>query len=153
MRLAGLAAAAAAALLAQPALAADTAGMMKAANGFIEATNQGQAGEQYYVASPSIVDEVAPHHWSGPNAVKSWWTAVGAWAKANGASDMVVKLGAPTRAEQTGEHGYLVAPAVFTYKLKGKAEREEAAMSFALDHSKSGWRIASWAWAGGPTKP
>jgi hypothetical protein len=55
--------------------------------------------------------------------------------------------------EQTGSHGYVVTPAVFTYKQKGKAEREEAAMVFALDRSRSGWRIASLAWTGGASKP
>jgi|WetSurMetagenome_2_1015567.scaffolds.fasta_scaffold113268_2 hypothetical protein len=138
---------------AQSAPAADTAGMMKPINGFIAASLTGKPFASFVTASPSIIDEVPPYHWSGPGAGKAWLADVGAWAKANGVTDLGVKLGAPTRVEQTASRGYVVTPAVFTYKQNGKAEREDAAMAFALDRSRSGWRIAALAWTGGAIKP
>ena len=138
---------------AQSALAADTAGMMKTINGFIDASLAGKPLAGLVTASPSMIDEVPPYHWSGPGAAKAWMADVGAWARTNGVTELGVRLGAPTRVEQTGSHGYVVTPAVVTYNQKGKAEREEGAMVFALDRRRSGWRVASLAWTGGATKP
>lgn len=153
MRLITLVLAGAFAFGAQSALAADTAGMMKTINGFLDASLTGKSLASFVTASPNIIDEVPPYHWTGPDAAKAWLADVGVWAKTAGATELQVKLGSPVRADQTGSHGYLVAPAVFTFKQRGKAEREEAAMVFALDRDRSGWRIASLAWTGGATKP
>jgi hypothetical protein len=100
-----------------------------------------------------MIDEVPPYHWSGPGATKQWLADVGGWAKANGATDLKVRLGTPTRADQTGTHGYVVTPATFTYRQKGRTEREEAAMVFTLNDTRSGWRISSFAWSGAAAKP
>jgi hypothetical protein len=138
---------------AQSAHAADTAAMMKTINAFIDASLAGKPLASLLAPVPSIIDEVPPYHWTGPGAGKAWLAAVGAWAKANEVTEFNVKLGTPTRVEQTGPHGYVVTPATFTFKQKGRAEREEAMMVFALDNTRSGWRIASLAWTGGPIKP
>jgi hypothetical protein len=153
MKITTLALAGALAFSAQSALAADTAGMMKTINGFIEASLSGKPVEGFVSASPNIVDEVPPYRWSGAGSAKVWLADVDRWAKANGATDLAAKLSAPRRVEQAGSHGYVVTPAVFSYKQKGKAEREEAAMVFALERGKSGWRITSLAWTGDVIKP
>src|SRR5579862_5864711 len=98
MKLIALALAGALSLGASNASAADTAGMMKPINGFLDATlHPGKPLDGIVTASTSLVDEVPPYHWSGPGAVKTWLGDVGAWAKANGVTDLDIKAGTPTR--------------------------------------------------------
>ena len=153
MKVAGAALAIASIFGAQSAAAADSVGMMKTINGFVAASLAGKRVDGFLTPSPSMIDEVPPYHWSGPGATKQWLADVGGWAKANGATHLKVRLGVPTRTDQTGTQGYVVTPATFTYSQKGRTEREEAAMVFTLNHTRSGWRISSFAWTGAAIKP
>ena len=48
----------------------------------------------------------------------------------------------------TGDRAYVVVPATYTYKQKGKPVTEsDAVWIFAMQKLASGWRIAGWAWA------
>jgi hypothetical protein len=43
--------------------------------------------------------------------------------------------------------GGVVTPAVFSYKLKGKATSENGIWTLALQKLASGWRITGWTWS------
>ena len=150
MKIIGMAATAAAlALLGGGAMAADdTAGIMNTVNGFNDGLNTGKIPTAYMTASQSVVDEFAPHHWSGPGAAKAWWAAFGAFSQKSGMTEPAMKLAKPSRIEQDGAHAYVIVPAVFSFKQKGKPVHEDGALTFAMDHAKGGWKISAFTWSG-----
>jgi hypothetical protein len=101
----------------------------------------------------SILDEVSPYLWRGPQAFKAWSTDLGSDAKERGITEQVVEISDPTRVESNGDHAYVVVPAVYTFKEQGKAMREPAHFVFALQKGASGWLIHGWAWTGPKAAP
>jgi hypothetical protein len=118
---------------------------------FIDSFNKGDgkaAAAAHNPAGVSIIDEVPPHIWQGPGAFQAWATDLGADAQRNGITEPSVALSEPTRTEVNGNRAYVVAPAVYSYKLKGVAMHEPAQMTFALEKGASGWMIDGWTWTG-----
>jgi hypothetical protein len=68
-------------------------------------------------------------------------------------TDGAVALGKPTRVVVSADRGYVVVPAVYTFKAKGLAMRETAQMVYALQKGTTGWQISAWTWAGSKPKP
>ena len=67
-----------------------------------------------------------------------------------GVTDGVVTLGKARHVDVTGDRAYIVSPAIFAYKLKGKPVKEGGAtFTFALQKGATGWRIVGWTWAKG----
>ena len=133
--------------------AEDTSAVMAPVDGFLQAFNTHAPLSPYFGPSQSVVDEFAPHHWTGPRAVRTWSAGWAAVCKAQGVTGEVGVRGAPTRIEQDARHAYVIVPIVFTYKVNGADGREDGVMSLALDHTTSGWKIAAFAWAGGKPTP
>jgi len=46
-----------------------------------------------------------------------------------------------------GDHAYVATATDYTFKQKGKPKVEHAMMTFALDKTADGWKIASWAFS------
>jgi len=98
-------------------------------------------------ADVSIIDEVPPFVWRGPNAFQEWSTALDAASKQAHITDQVVKIGAPARTESSADSAYVIVPAVYTYKENGVPMRESAQMTFVLKKGAS-WLIHGWTWTG-----
>lgn len=123
---------------------------------FVDGFNKGDmkaAAGALVPAGLSIIDDVPPHVWAGPNAFDSWSKALGASDQAAGNTDAAVKLGKPAHAVVSADRGYVVVPAVYTFKTKGVAMREPAQIVVALHKGTSGWQISGWAWVGTKPKP
>lgn len=137
------------------AASANDAAVDRTISQFATAFNKGdmKAAKALHVASPTIIDEVAPHLWSGPNAFDSWGADLAKSEAAEGKSGGQVTIGAPTREVVSGDHAYAIAPTTYTFKQKGMTMRETAQMTFALDKQAAGWKIASWTWTGPEAKP
>ena len=132
------------------AAAADNSALMATINGFDNAFNTGKPIDAYLApGSQSVIDDFAPHHWSGPGAIKAWGADFAAYAKRSGLTEGVVKVRAPSHVQQDAAHAYVVVPATFTFKLKGAPQHEDGAMTVALDRYRSGWKIAAFAWSAG----
>ena len=96
----------------------------------------------------SILDEFPPHEWHGPGACAKWGSDFEADAKKNGITDGVVTLGSPRHVDITGDRAYVVVPANYTFKQKGKPGKEiGSTLTVALQKGPTGWRITGWAWA------
>jgi hypothetical protein len=136
-------------LFASGAQAADP-GIAKTLNGFGVAFNKGDvaAAKALHVAAPTIVDEVAPHMWTGAKAFDTWLADLTKSEAAEGKTDGQVAIGAPTREVVSGARAYVVVPSTYTYKQKGKTFREVAQMTFVMGKDKSGWKIVAWTWTG-----
>lgn len=118
---------------------------------FIDGFNTGNvqsAFAAYASGDITIVDEFAPHIWSGPNAAHQWADAYEKHAQATGVTDGNVTYGKPTRTEVDGDVAYVIMPTVYTYKEHGKPLREEGQMTVVLNHEADGWKIRAWAWSG-----
>ncbi|HTT32258.1 MAG TPA: nuclear transport factor 2 family protein [Methylomirabilota bacterium] len=118
---------------------------------FIDGFNTGNvqsAFAAYATGTITIVDEFAPHIWTGPDAAHQWADAYDKHAQTTGVTDGVVTYGEPTRTEVEGDAAYLVMPTVYLYKEHGKPLREEGQMTAVLNREAGGWKIRSWTWTG-----
>ncbi len=127
-----------------------TAELMAAPHQFVDNVELGKFDQAAaaLTADVTIIDEFAPHAWSGPDAFKHWGADYDATSKAAHMTNFHVKLGDPLVAEAEGDSAYVVAAASETYKQDGKAMAETARMAFALRHEGGVWKIAAFAWAG-----
>jgi len=96
----------------------------------------------------SIIDEFPPHEWHGVGACSNWANDFDADAKKNGITDGKVTLGNPRHIDITADRAYVVVPASYTFKQKGKLVKETGStLTVALQKGEAGWRITAWAWS------
>jgi len=137
-------------LLAMPA-AAQNAAVEAPIKAFADAFSKGDmaaAMATHVSTGATITDELPPYRWSGATSFTDWGASFAKDAAAKGLTDPSVTIGAPTRELIDGDTAYVIAPSVYTFKLKGVAMREVAQMTFALVKTASGWKIAAWTWTG-----
>ena len=135
--------------LAGQSLAEDNSAILKPVNGFMDATGAAadiDRAASYWTANQSMLDEFAPYHWTGPNAVRTWWKGLLKDNKANGSSDVTVTASASALVQHNDRHAYVVQPAKVSFTTKGQHISLTGALTFALDRTKTGWKIASCAW-------
>lgn len=101
-----------------------------------------------------IVDEFAPHVWSGSGSPQRWLDAYGKDSQVNGVSGGRVDYGKPLQATSDGNSAYVVLPTTYRFVQKGIKMAEPGSMTFALKRDAAGWKIASWTYsAGGAAAP
>jgi ketosteroid isomerase-like protein len=140
----------AAAVCALPALAT-TDHVIAPIRQFIDGFNSGDtksAFAAYASGNITIVDEFAPHLWTGPTAAQDWAAAYDKHAKETGVTDGKVTYGTPTRVEVEGDVAYVVMPTVYLYKEHGKPLVEEGQITVVLHAEAGGWKMRGWTWAG-----
>jgi hypothetical protein len=118
---------------------------------FIDGFNSGDVQSAFaaYSAGPiTIIDEFAPHIWTGPNAAHEWADAYDKHAQVTGVTDGKVTYGKPTRTELTADVAYVVMPAVYIYKENGKPLKEEGQLTAVLHRESGAWKIRAWTWTG-----
>lgn len=124
---------------------------------FIDAFNKGDmataATTHAAAADLAIIDEVPPYLWQGKEALQSWIAALSSDAEKRGITDQVVTISASIREEMSGDHAYVVVPAVYTFKERGVAMRESAQFVVALRKGEGGWLIHGWSWVGPKPEP
>ena len=95
----------------------------------------------------SIIDEFPPHEWHGAGACAKWMNDYDADAKKNGITNGIVTLNKPRHIDITADRAYVVIPANYTFKKKGKPVKETGSiLTLALQKGAAGWRITGWAW-------
>jgi len=142
----------AAAFAAGPAVAADKDDVMAQIRQFVDGFNKGDIKSALATCAEqtSIIDEFPPHEWHGAGACQTWANDFDADAKKNGVTDGKVTLGKPRHVNVSGDRAYVVVPATFTYKLKGKATKQAGSLlTVALQKGANGWRMTGWAWSTG----
>jgi ketosteroid isomerase-like protein len=140
---------AAALLVAGPAFASDTDDITAAINGYNDSLNKGDfaGAAAYYTVSPAIIDEFAPHAWSGADAFVKWGADYGAYAKGREMTEPTMVFDKPAHVVAEGDRGYAVMPATFNFKEKGESVHEAGLMTFALQKVGDSWKIAAWSWS------
>lgn len=133
-----------------PALASPQSDVMATVNRFVKGFNAGDMKAVLAACGPKmlIIDDFAPHVWSGATACSDWSNAYDADAKRQGITDGFVALGKPWRVDVTGDRAYEVVPATYTYKQRGKPVNETGAvLTVALWRVGSVWLMTGWAWS------
>jgi len=123
---------------------------MAVVNQFTDAFNKGdtKAAAAVCAEQTSIIDEFPPHEWHGAGGCGKWMADFDADAKKNGITDGNVKLAAPKHVDVTGDRAYIVVPADFSFKQKGKPVKEAGSLlTVALQKGGNGWRITGWSWS------
>jgi len=96
----------------------------------------------------SILDEFPPHEWHGTGACAKWVSDFDADAKKNGITDGAVTISNPSHIDITADRAYIVIPANYTLKQKGKPVSEVGSIvTLTLQKIATGWRITGWSWA------
>jgi ketosteroid isomerase-like protein len=143
-------AAIAAVLIAANAAASPRDNILGAVQKFDDAFNKGDSAGIVGSCTDDaiIIDDFAPHVWQGAKACSVWLNDYGADATANGIADGIVKIGKPWQALVTGDRGYVVVPARYTYTQHGKPVVETGSVWTLALHKVGGlWKISGWAWA------
>ena len=124
--------------------------VMKPINQFVNGFNKGDTASAMAACAETtaIIDEFAPHSWSGDGACQKWADDFDANSKKHRITNGKVILGKPTHVDITGDHAYVVIPSNYTYKQKGKPMAEPGSIfTFALHKGAEGWHITGWSWA------
>jgi ketosteroid isomerase-like protein len=136
-------------LAAGSAAATEKTDVMVPLHQFVDAFNKGdiKAAVAQCAEQTSIIDEFPPHEWHGAGACSTWANDFDADAKKNGITDGIVTLGKPRHVDITADKAYVVVPANYTFKQKGKPVKEMGStLTVALQKAAAGWRITGWTW-------
>ena len=139
-----------AALIPSAARATDEADAVAAARQFIDGFNKGDEKTALAAcASPAfIIDEFPPFAWQGATACADWAKDFEANAKKDVITDPVVTLQKPRHVYVAGDLAYVVVPANYDYKQKGKkVSQKGSTLTAALQKGTAGWRITAWTWS------
>src|SRR6266487_6390866 len=117
---------------------------------FVDGFNKGDTKTMLATCADhtSILDEFPPHEWHGAGACAKWISDYDADAKKNGITGGVVTLNNPWHVDISADRAYVVIPANYTFKQKGKPVGETGSIiTLAMQKSQAGWRITGWSWA------
>lgn len=141
--------------LSTQALAAPPAGPLSVVRKFMAdvGAGDGKAATALCASDAVVIDEFAPHMWTGGDACGRWLEAFGGWMKAEHIDKEKVVLGQVLVDQTTGDAAYVVVNAVETNTVDGKPMVEPARMAFALRNDSGAWKLTATAWAGAKPHP
>jgi SnoaL-like domain len=135
------------------AAASDQTAVMSVVRQYVDGFNKANLKEMTSTCEPSasLIDDFAPHLWTGANACANWFKDFTAWAKANRYTHNTVILSKPWQLMVDGNYAYVVVPVKYTWLQVGKpGQLSGSVYTLVLDRAKTGWLIAGWTWADGP---
>ena len=121
-----------------------------AVSAFVEEVNSGKfdAALARFTHDVTIVEDIAPYRWRGPDAGAQWLTAMAANAERLAVTEVVMDLGAAQRIEVEGTAGYAVFAGTVLLKKVDQTLREAGLLTFALKRHSAHWLIAALTWTG-----
>jgi hypothetical protein len=117
---------------------------------FVNGFNKGDGASALAACADqtSIIDEFPPYEWHGTGACARWAQEYESNAKREAITDGLVTLGNPFHVAIVADRGYVVVPANYTFKLKGRTTKEVGSIfAFSLQKLPAGWRITGWSYA------
>ncbi len=118
--------------------------MQQLVSGFNTSDSSARSGN--LMPSLSIVDDLPPFHFQGPNAHSDWEHAFQTHAKENETSESAIRLLDATYVNVRGDHAYAVVPAVYSSKRRNEPIQQSCIITAVLEKSGGNWRIVSWVW-------
>ncbi len=140
-------------LIAGVALAQDQgqAAVLASVQAFTDAVNREDipAALSHFTANPSIIEDLAPYRFAGPEAGANWIKAMGDNAEAHGVTGIEMKLSPATRVDVSADRAYAIVPGLLTFTMKaGRRQTAAGTLTFALQRSDAGWKIDAFTWTG-----
>src|SRR5690242_3819120 len=132
------------------AAASDQSAVMASVQQFIDAYNRADftAAARTCASPATVVDEFAPHIWTGPTACADWGKAYQQNAKQYHITHGTVTAGKPWQLVIDGDRAYVVLPVQFHWLQDGKPAAEPSSVyTLVLGKKSSGWRIMAWTWS------
>src|SRR5258708_17015040 len=123
---------------------------MGAVGQFVDGFNKGDVKRTVGACADqtSILDEFPPHEWHGSGACGKWLADYDTDAKKKGITDGFVTLKTPRHIDITGDRAYVVVPANYAFKRKGKPVKEtDSMLTLTLQESGKEWLLNGWSWA------
>jgi hypothetical protein len=117
---------------------------------FVDGFNKGDTKMLFAACGDqtSILDEFPPYEWHGAGACEKWVADFDVDAKKKGITGGVVTLHTPTHVDIAADRAYVVIPANYDFKQKGKPVGEAGSIiALTLQKTSAGWRITGWSWA------
>jgi ketosteroid isomerase-like protein len=127
-----------------------SADIESAVSAFVEEVNSGKidAALARFTHDATIVEDIAPYKWRGPEAGAEWLTAMAANAERLAVADVVMDLGAAQRIEVEGSAGYAVFAGTVLLRKADQTLREAGLLTFAFERHLDHWLIAALTWTG-----
>jgi ketosteroid isomerase-like protein len=101
---------------------------------------------QAYMPGCVFVDEFAPFAWSGAHSLDDYLASAARMYKGTGMTGTIAAHDAPGYVYVAGGKAYLTVPLRIAAKASGKPYRESGILTFALQKSTGGWKIAAQTW-------
>lgn len=116
----------------------------------VDAVNNGEFGEAIsaFGASPTIIEDIAPFRWQGPDAASSWLAAMGANAAKLKARAIIMKLGEPLHINVSGATAYAVFPGTLSMVTATGDLLSNGTLTFTLGRGDGRWLIDALVWSG-----
>src|SRR5687768_1679534 len=107
--------------------------VVSAISEFVDAVNRGDQGAALtqFTNDVSIIEDLAPYRWQGPNAGSEWMQAMFENAQRIGITSIAMQLGNATRVEVEGRYAYAIVEGFLTYGGP-TPRRSDGLLTFAL---------------------
>lgn len=128
--------------------ASEASDIIASINSFAAAMNKhdNAAIDGSFAPSPTIIDEFAPYHWSGPNALSDWHKGFSDDAEKTTVTNLQVKMSRPSFIDTDGNNALAVVPTSFSFKEQGRSQVETGTYTFVLQKIDQAWKIAGFSW-------
>jgi hypothetical protein len=112
------------------------------------AIEAGQTGDfdllrNQYLPSITIIDEVPPFFWSGPNALDDYLKSFGNFYSRVKMTNVEVTTRRPEFVYSTQDSAYVILPFTSVSKVDGLPLSESGLLAFTLQKTNKGWKIRS----------
>ena len=140
------------ALLAGPALAAQTSGpdaqVLATIDAALNAPMQGDMARfrAQYAPDCVFVDEFAPFIWTGPGALDRYLMSGGQMYQETQHKDGKPKFGPAKFVYVSADKAFVVEPVSGTATVRGQPYAQTGAFAFSLARTEGGWKITSQTW-------
>jgi ketosteroid isomerase-like protein len=116
----------------------------------VDAVNGGdqEAALALLTSDVTIVEDLAPYRWQGPDAGASWMRAMWENGQRSGMTDIRMRIASAARIEAEGDDAYAVVPGLLTYSGAGPPLRADGILTFTLKRTGETWLISALAWSG-----
>ncbi len=110
---------------------------------FVDAMNTGDfAGALSVCGTATIVDQMAPYVFTGPDGCQRWIRAVTASLQTAGVTGLNATMEPTTSVEVGDGIAYIVSPLKFAVTMKGDRAVKNAVGTFVLSRGPDGWKFS-----------
>lgn len=123
----------------------------QAITAMVDAVNRSDFGRAAaaFTAEPTIIEDIAPFRWHGPDAPSAWLAAMGDNAARLGVQSIAMDLGQPVNIVTSDNAAYAVFPGHLILATTQDGElRSRGTLTFVLAQRDNSWLIDTLVWSG-----